>query len=992
MEGDEARARRRARRPGVIGTTPEWYDVTRAGEMTDGRYRGVRIGAVGAALALLLTISVTPPPGAANKPGTALCGGLNADKLADPKGAVARAGPRGEAIRGSRGNDRLLGGGGGDRLCGGRGLDRLRGRGGRDRISGGRQSDRIKGGRDRDRLHGGPGRDRIGASDGDHDTVGAGPGADFVVSRDGVRDRVRCGPGFDIAEIDAEDKVRGCTVANDGSTPGFALPNWPDGIWSTPDKYSTIQTGDINGDGVDELIGRGPLGIEAYEFDTDKGQWMPLYAGGDPALADGGIWEQPQYYETIQLGDVNGDGADELLAREVDGLHVWHYDPGSATWSELPTLTDLSDANDWGTSPSLYETIQTGNLVGGAQEEVFGRTTSGVVVWQLTGSQWERLVGFTDPEQPFDFADQPEYYTTIHSADIVDGGHEELWGRAPDGVRFYQLTQQGGQDMWSFLSDATLTHFSDANGWGNASAYTTLTTGKITADGTTFVVGRDSGGTYAEALQLPWEGKPFLSDAFDDASGFGQAQYYSTFQTADLDGDGVEEVLARNKDGIWAVDIGDVKKVQLTPVKGDANGHFTFSDTDGWSDARYDETIQTAHIGSTQGRVLIARGATGVQTARLDLTAGSWASLSAQFPSFEDDPGTQAAYAAINEALAANNKQWTDLRQEYATASLANLMAWEHAINDMNTPLDVPQQAWDEVKGQLLKEINGMESVATWFEESVHDQITDCFVLDQSNASSVFAQSAMTLDAGSADASATLILGLGVIFSEIAEAIGPENEEAGAILYLLGNALSSGLGPGGVDSASAAITAQVATLEGDMGALFQAALNGNQLAEGTVFGDYGLQLAAEELLTNGMWTADLPAKAQAASQQAFTVWAWQQISPVIWGAYHDDFSDTSDDYCPSRNSCYYVAGSASRHFDPKLGETYYTPGADLKSAVKTQLFSAVSDDCQTTWNAASCNLAVAKPDLFGNLNGWKLPRWECDVEPGRQDPYRCQPG
>jgi hypothetical protein len=483
-----------------------------------------------------------------------------------------------------------------------------------------------------------------------------------------------------------------------------------------------------------------------------------------------------------------------------------------------------------------------------------------------------------------------------------------------------------------------------------------------------------------------------VNDAFNDASGFGQPQYYSTFQTADLDEDGVDEVVARNKDGIWAVDIGDVKKVQLTPVKGDAEGHFTFSDTDGWSDARYYETIQTAQIGSGQGRVLIGRGATGVQTARLDLAAGSWASLSAQFPSFQDDPGTQAAYAAINEALAGNNKQWTDLRQEYATASLANLMAWEHAINDMNVPVDVPQQAWDEVKGQILKEINGMESVGTWFEVPVHDQITDSFVLDQSNAGSVFAQSAMTLEAESADATATLILGLGVIFSEIAELTGPENEEAGAVLYLLGNALSSGLGPGGVDRASAPITAQVATLEGDMGALFQAALNGNQLAEGTVFGDYGLQLAAEELLTNGMWTANLPAKTQAASQQAFTVWTWQQIAPVIWGAYHDTFSEQSDDYCPSKNSCYYVAGSAQRHVVPQTAQTYYTPGPDLKSTVKTQLFSAVSDDCQTTWNAATCNLAVPKADLFGNLNGWKLPRWECSVTTSRTPGYQCQPG
>jgi hypothetical protein len=59
------------------------------------------------------------------------------------------------------------------------------------------------------------------------------------------------------------------------------------------------------------------------------------------------------------------------------------------------------------------------------------------------------------------------------------------------------------------------------------------------------------------------------------------------------------------------------------------------------------------------------------------------------------------------------------------------------------------------------------------------------------------------------------------------------------------------------------------------------------------------------------------------------------------------------------------SGTSSR----QTTQTYYTPGPDLKSTVKSQLFSAVSDDCQTTWNAATCNLAVPKPDLFGNLNG-----------------------
>lgn len=944
---------------------------------------------------MLVIVLVASRSGDAAKPNAPRCGGKPADQVVDSTRGVARSGPRGEAIAGTRRDDTLLGRGGDDRLCGRRGDDRIRAAGGRDRVWGGRGADRIKGGQGRDKLRGGKGNDRIKAAGRDRDKVSAGPGIDTVVSRDGVRDQVNCGPGFDIAQVDPEDDVAACDVANDGATPAFALPSWADGVFHTPDAYSTIQTGDMDGDGDDELIGRGPVGIEAYEFDTTKGQWMPLYPGGDPALADGGIWEEPQYYATIQLGDVNGDGADELLAREADGLHVWRFNPDAPAnqpnWTELPKLADLSDADGWGLEPALYETIQTGNLLGGPEEEVFARETSGVRVWQLTGGQeWRQVVDLAGPLHPFDFADQPEYYTTIHSADMLGDGHEELWGRAPDGVRLYQLTDQG---EWNLLD--TMTHFSDQNGWGDPSAYTTLTTGKLTADGTTFVIGRDSDGIYAEALRLPWEGKPFESPEFNAQSGFGQPQYYSTFQTSDLDGDGVDEVLGRNKDGIWAFDVGDVKKVSLTPVKGDAAGRYTFSDADGWNNARYYDTIQTANIGSGIGRVLIGRGATGIQTAKLDLDAGSWASLSAQFPNFANNPDTQAAYAAIDEQLGGGNTKWLGLRQEYGASgtSLNTVDTWLGKVEDMQQPSNVPPDAWTEVKTQIVEELQNMDSAGGWFETEIDPQIRDSFVISQGTVQSVWAQSATTLDAGSADVTATLFAGIATIFEEAGEVTSVlGQEEDAAVLLMLGDALSAGLGSDGVNAADEAISATVVKIDGMLDANFQAALNGNTNAELAVFGDYGLQLAVEELIENKTWTAPLPPEAEAASQAAFTVWTWQQITPFIWGVYHDNSSRGSD-YCDSRSSCYYVAGSAERHFDPR-NETYYTPGDPVKTSVKTQLFSVVppGDKCKTAWNPASCNLGVEKSDLFGGLSGWRIPRWECGASPGRAPVYQCQPG
>jgi hypothetical protein len=49
----------------------------------------------------------------------------------------------------------------------------------------------------------------------------------------------------------------------DSCGPTFTPPAWGDAAgWDDPSKYSTIQLADVNGDGRDELLGRGDAGLE----------------------------------------------------------------------------------------------------------------------------------------------------------------------------------------------------------------------------------------------------------------------------------------------------------------------------------------------------------------------------------------------------------------------------------------------------------------------------------------------------------------------------------------------------------------------------------------------------------------------------------------------------------------------------------------------------------------------------------------------------------
>jgi hypothetical protein len=59
--------------------------------------------------------------------------------------------------------------------------------------------------------------------------------------------------------------------------------------------------------------------------------WTELARG--PGWSDAGGWDHPQYYATIQLADIDGDGHAELLARSASSMLAYGYDPSSQQWA-----------------------------------------------------------------------------------------------------------------------------------------------------------------------------------------------------------------------------------------------------------------------------------------------------------------------------------------------------------------------------------------------------------------------------------------------------------------------------------------------------------------------------------------------------------------------------------------------------------------------------------------------------------------------------------
>ena len=75
------------------------------------------------------------------------------------------------------------------------------------------------------------------------------------------------------------------------ANPSLALGSDP---WlSHPEYYATIQVGDVDGDGRDDVVARGPSGIRTWFYDRRKtGGWERYLPDGYPAFQTAGLAER----------------------------------------------------------------------------------------------------------------------------------------------------------------------------------------------------------------------------------------------------------------------------------------------------------------------------------------------------------------------------------------------------------------------------------------------------------------------------------------------------------------------------------------------------------------------------------------------------------------------------------------------------------------------------------------------------------------------------
>lgn len=679
--------------------------------------------------------------------------------------------------------------------------------------------------------------------------------------------------------------------------PTYVLPGWGDiASWNEAPYYSTIQLGDIDGDGAAELLGRYADGIQINRFDTDTGLWMPL---GKPGLfSDPDGWGAPRFYSTVQLGDINGDGGEELLARSAAGMNTYQWIESEQSWEPLgkPGNPAYSDKAGWG-HPQYYSTIQLGDIDGDGKAEMLARSSAGIEThqWNLAEKAWVPYGKQEVPDLSDHFGwDKAKYYSTIQLGDIDADGAEEMITRASVGMITYKWDKT--ELAWKQVSKQGDPQLSDAAHYDKPEYYSTIQLANICCTEQEELLVRSPQGMDAYV----WDGSQWLllaeSSLFSDASGWNKAEYYSTIQLADIDGDRSKEMLARSSAGMefYKFDNAQHQWIQLG-----SPGEPALSDNS-WKEASRYSTIQTADVDGDGSAKLIARGKFGIRTWFFDSDAKKWERyMPYGFPAVTG--GKKAALALLHNVLDLDDT--TTVRETYGTDTGALLTHSQGCLfadeksaaqicgengktvspptmdcngKPLKVPAGVTAADWTAVACEIYDELENAKLVASHFSEL--SSITNTMFIQENSTQEAIIEDLKLDSKKKADGDYDSLFAN--IFKLVGSIAAPFAPEVGIPLTVAGNAIS--VAAGAAPSTTSRFSDKTLSTVLNEVSSFQTQLPASNVDHRKyISGDPGL-LGMVGQLVQGRWRDLDEIGMLSSSRLGFATWLYQAFLPSLW--------------------------------------------------------------------------------------------------------------
>lgn len=320
--------------------------------------------------------------------------------------------------------------------------------------------------------------------------------------------------------------------------------------------YSTIRFGDINGDKKADVCGRAVTGVTCGISTGTSFQPSTLWSAD---FSDAKGWLPEQYSSTLQLGDVDGDGLADLVGRGPAGIVVALSNGGSFGPARLWS-SNFSDANGWD-NPALYRSIRLADVNGDGMKDLVVRTHAGVVVALSNGKefghpvQWllssrAGIMALSAFDRGPSAREQDSFAIVL--GDINGDGKDDLCERGISAVTCSLSTGKsfGPAKTWTLVNG----EFSDLDGWAAATSYhRTFSLADIDGDGKKDLVGRTATGivvSFSDGTEFTGY-RHLRNDFFTDATGWQPEHYGATVRFADIDGDGKAEPCGRGAGGLF---------------------------------------------------------------------------------------------------------------------------------------------------------------------------------------------------------------------------------------------------------------------------------------------------------------------------------------------------------------------------------------------------------------------------------------------------------
>ena len=317
--------------------------------------------------------------------------------------------------------------------------------------------------------------------------------------------------------------------------------------WGT-EYFRSIRLADVNGDGKCDIIGRNAEGVHVA-LSTGFGFGKEAVWSREFSVKKG--WSADEYSSTFRWADVNGDQKADLIIISRDGIRVALSTGNGFKQSTLWTnYFSIDSLQQWKKGVSNSGHICSADVNGDGFADIVARGPGGIYVSLSTSTSFMKPRLWTT-----DFSDlgtivwkDERYSSTFQLADVNGDGMADLIARGPNGI-LVSLSNGNGFRHASLWSRS----FSDASGFGNdMSYYGAIRLGDVNGDGLADIIARGKDGIHV----LLSNGHAFLENLiwdhseFSDNSGYRSPYFSTTLQCADINGDHRCDFILRSKNGI----------------------------------------------------------------------------------------------------------------------------------------------------------------------------------------------------------------------------------------------------------------------------------------------------------------------------------------------------------------------------------------------------------------------------------------------------------